>query len=78
MISLAAMTDLETMLKAQAELRAEIDALASSAARIVPGLKRPRNAPELDAVKMKTLKLQLNALGMKIAGEQARLNKPTH
>jgi hypothetical protein len=72
MIRFAAMNDLEMMMVAQKDLKTEIETLEFSAGKIVPGLKRQKSAPEADAAKLKTLKLQLTALGMKINAEQAK------
>jgi hypothetical protein len=76
MIRFAAMNDLEMMLQAQKDLKAEIEALSSTGLSKAPTLKRLKNAPEADQAKLKTLKLQLTALGMKITAEQAKSAKP--
>jgi hypothetical protein len=77
MIRFAAMNDLEMMLSAQKDLKAEIETLTASTAQNITGLKRPKKVPEVDEAKLKNLKLQLTALGMKIAAEQSKAAKPS-
>jgi hypothetical protein len=75
MIRFATMTDLETMQKAQRELKSEIDTLSVTAQPKTPGLKRAKNAPEIDEARLKKLKLQFAALKMKIVAEEAKSAK---
>ncbi len=78
MIRFAAMNDLEMMQAARKDLQAEIDTLSNAVAqKAPPGLKRMKNAPEVDETRLKSLKLQLTALGMKITAEQAKSAKPS-